>query len=162
MTSVFASGAQDCKNTLNFGAGVIYGIGGSISYDYKLINWNEHSALTIGGYAGIQRGDGYAWVGGGNLNYDYKGLFAPRLGYVYSFSRHFELYAALMPGLLINDKYEKPAKYEFFTGITGGGRVQLYKNLYFFMEAGYNLLCYNAGISVKLPCPSLSSRARPE
>ena len=144
MTSIFAAGAQNYKNALNFGVGVQYGIGGYISYDYKLINWNEYSALTVGGYAGIQQGDTYEFEG-----FDCKGLLAPRVGYNYSFSRHFELYAALMPGLLINDKYDRPAKYEFFTGITGGGRIQLYKNLYFFAEAGYNLLCYNIGISVK-------------
>ena len=153
MTGVLTAGAQDYKNSFNFGVGVMYGIGGSISYDYKLLKWNEHSALTVGGYAGIQRGDGYAWEGSNeHLNFDSKGLIAPRVGYAYSFNRHFELYAALMPGLLINDKYEKYGKsveYEFFTGITGGGRIQLYKNLYFFMEMGYNLLCYNAGISVK-------------
>jgi hypothetical protein len=149
-TSILMVNAQENKTVINLGAGVLYGVGGSISCDHRTLNWNEHSALTVGGYAGIQRGNGYAMTGSNShLDYDYKWLISPRLGYVYSFNQRFELFAALMPGLLINDKYDKPAKYEFFAGATGGGRLQLFKNIYVFTEFGYNILCLNAGISVK-------------
>lgn len=155
ITNAFTVKAQEYKTALNFGVGVLYGIGGYIACDHSTIILNEHSAWTAGGYLGMQRGDGYGMdcgLMGGNdtYRYDYKWLLAPRLGYVYSFSKHFDLYATLMPGLLINDKYDnKHVKYSFYTGITGGGRVQLFKNLYFFTEFGYNLLSINAGISVK-------------
>jgi len=155
IANAFTVKAQEYKTALNFGVGVLYGIGGYIACDHHTIILNGHSAWTAGGYLGIQRGDGYGLdyglIGGNDTyRYDYKWLLAPRLGYVYSFSKRFDLYAALMPGLLMDKKYNSERlKYSFYTGITGGGRVQLFKNLYFFTEIGYNLLSLNAGISAK-------------
>ena len=142
---------------MNFGVGVWYGIGGNISYDYRIKNFNDHFALTLGGYIGGQRGDGYgsdyaspAGMGGKeNYQYDHKWFFSPRGGCVYSFNDRFDIYAALMPGLLINKKYGSERKYDFYAGIAAGGRVALFKDVYLFTEIGYNILCYNLGLAYK-------------
>ena len=159
ITNVFTTNAQENKTVFNLGAGVLYGVGLNISCDHHIVNWNEHSALTAGGYLGVQRGDRYGSdydsylpSKGSNHTYswDRKWLLAPRIGYVYSLNQRFDLYAVLMPGLLMNDKYNRESiKYSFYTGIAGGGRVRLFNNVFLFTELGYNILCLNAGFSFK-------------
>ena len=150
ITSLFTTKAQESQTVFNVGAGILYGIGGHISCDHSMKHLNEHSALTAGWYAGVQRGDGYASIGNSTYEWDYKWLVSPRVGCVYSLGQRLDVFAALMPGLLIDNKYDNThATYRFFTGITGGGRVRLFNNVSFFTEAGYNILCLNAGFSVK-------------
>ena len=150
ITSVFNISAQDKKSIINLGVGALYGVGGSISYDYRIKNFNDRFALTVGGYIGVQRGDGYSMMGGDKIYFwDYKSLISPRVGCVYSLSRHFDIYAALMPGFMEDVKYEKPKKSYFFTGITAGLRVKLFNDVYLFTEEGYNILCLNAGLAFK-------------
>ena len=136
------------EKVLNIGVGALYGIGAQVSYDQSIKQWNEHSALTLGGYLGIQRGDSYTMAK--TTYWDYKGFIAPRMTYTYSVSEKLKLYAALMPGLVIKNPYDGQVSYGFNTGLTGGLRVQLHKNTFFFTELGYNLLCMNIGLSFKL------------
>ena len=139
---------QAQESVFNLGVGAVYGIGANVSYDRKIKQLNEHSTLTLGGYLGLQRGDGYRM---GNItNWDYKSFAAPRMTYIYPVSEKLKLYAALMPGLLITDPYEHHRSYGFRLGIAGGLRVKLLKNTFFFTELGYNLLCVNIGLSFKL------------
>jgi len=150
MTTAFNIKAQENKSILNFGVGFFNGIGGNISYDHNIKKINDNFALTVGGYLGLQRGDGYALTGSNSkYEWDYKWILSPRIGCAYSINKRFELFATIMPGFLIDDKHESDKKYCFFPGIAAGGRVQLFKNLFFFTEVGYNISILNAGIGLK-------------
>ncbi|MDR2805974.1 MAG: hypothetical protein LBB85_10140 [Dysgonamonadaceae bacterium] len=149
-TGIVTTRAQDNKNSISLGAGANYGIGGNIGYDYQIKTFGEHSTLTAGGYFGFQRGDGYAWEGSDDhYEWDRSYLLSPRFSCIYAVHRNVELFAAILPGLLINDEHSRSTTYEFFPGITLGCRVRLFKNIFLFTEEGYNITRFNIGISVK-------------
>jgi hypothetical protein len=133
---------------LNIGTGILPGLGGSASYDYKLISIQNSDALTIGGYMGYSRRDGYGLEGssGGVAFWESKSLLSPRIGYNYLLSKKVGIYGIVMPGVSIERLY-LGTEYSFFTGFSAGIRIQMVRRLYLFAECGYNVLCVNSGIS---------------
>jgi opacity protein-like surface antigen len=137
------------KSILNLGVGMLPGVGGSISYDYRLIDSWGPGIFTIGGYIGYSRGDGYANPGSsGTIDFwESVKLFSLRATYRYDISKRFEIFGAIMPGLLLEKRYGKKDDSRFFIGTTAGCRFLLTNNISLFAETGYNVLCINGGIS---------------
>jgi hypothetical protein len=150
ITTLTTIKAQDKNGTLNVGVGILPGIGGSLSYDHQVKNIGEHSLLTLGGYVGFSRRDGYGLDGSNSVDFwESKSLLAPRITCQYAFGQQFEVFAALMPGLSIDRIYFDKTELGFFIGVSAGCRVKLSKNMYIFAETGYNVLSVNTGLSFK-------------
>jgi hypothetical protein len=147
-STLYAQEETASDGFLNVGVGILPGIGASVSYDYKLTSIQNNGALTIGGYMGYSRRDGYDLDGGSGVDFwESKSLLSPRIGYTCLLSRKVGIYGTAMPGVSIERLHFDRTEYSFFAGFSAGVRVQLVRKLYLFAEGGYNVLCVNGGIS---------------
>ncbi|MDR1671911.1 MAG: hypothetical protein LBS09_00360 [Bacteroidales bacterium] len=153
---------QDIANgsgILNLGVGVAPGLGGSVSFDYGVIDHWGPGIFTVGGYFGIS-GRKWEYKGIGVTIFDgdktlTSVMIAARATYRYSVTRYFEAYGVLMPGVRI-EKWKYPDNAATLDhsnispdlGILAGCRFLFSDRMSVFAEMGYSVLCLNAGISL--------------
>jgi len=115
----------------------------------KLVSRQNGDGLTIGGYIGFSRRDGYGSLdGSGRVDFwESKSLLSPRIEYTCLLSKKAEIYGTVMPGVSMERKYYDRTGFSFFTGFLAGFRIQMLPKFYLFAEGGYNVLCINSGIS---------------
>jgi hypothetical protein len=144
------------NSILNLGIGAVSGFGGNVSFDYGVIDHWGPGIFTVGGYFGASARTWKHEGIGGVLFYGEETLtsmmIAARATYRYSVTRQFEAYGVIMPGVLVKlrkytGNFENTSDILPDVGVLAGCRYLFSDKVSVFAEAGYNVLCLNAGLS---------------
>lgn len=151
IVSLSAQQMEKGNSIINIGAGFAPGIGGSVSYDYGLVDTWGPGLFTVGGYVGIN-----SWSH--NIGYNMGSYrqniwaFAPRATYRYSFFPNFEAYVSAMFGFGLYTYSSELHSNSFFVfaGGTAGCRYSFTPSFSVFAEAGYSASYVTLGVNFLL------------
>ena len=137
---------QKGMGLFNAGLGLLPGVGLNACFDYGIVDTWGPGIFTAGGYVGWANW-GYTYT----YDSDYRVnafAFAPRATYRYAIDKKFEVYGAVMLGVVHRSytKY-KDSKTRPFYATTAGCRYTFAGNISVFAEAGFNEISFlNGGL----------------